>query len=198
MTYLDLGPIFEGAEGYYTANRPVTFEEYETAARRLGRNARAALLYDLWRDEKLDLTTYPESVAAAWTRAEYPERLIDSSGWVDLFDEAGYTNDGSPAQRPEQAFTLYRGGSVEEAGGRGFGMSWTMDLTVAKSFAFGRLRGRPRGVVYTAEVLPCGLLAFIHKSGRNEAEYVVDITYLDEVRVLLDEDGDEVVAVGAR
>lgn len=46
--------------------------------------------------------------------AEYPERVGDLGCmpaylWVQLFTEAGYTNDGESAAPPTEAVTLYRG-----------------------------------------------------------------------------------------
>jgi hypothetical protein len=58
-------------------------------------------------------------------------------------------------------------------------MAWTSDIEIARRFAHGQLRGRPLGHVYAFEAPPEAMLAFIHETGREESEYVIDSAFLD-------------------
>jgi hypothetical protein len=67
-------------------------------------------------------------------------------------------------------------------------MSWTSDLTVARSFAHGQLRGRPLGHVYALDAGPGTVLSYIHEIGRKESEYVIDTSCVLEEKIRLVED----------
>lgn len=146
-----------------------TLENVETALCRVGR-VRAPHLLD-YLGPRLDDSVIAAVVGGVWSAAEYPNRAMRRKDWRYLFGRAGYTVDGVPSERPENALRLYRG-SIPE---RRRCWSWTDDLEVAKVFAHG-LRGRERGKVWTAVVKPSRLLARIND--RKESEYVVDTTGL--------------------
>ncbi|MCT7371443.1 hypothetical protein A7R75_20810 [Mycolicibacterium llatzerense] len=90
--------------------------------------------------------------------------------WVELFNVAGYTSAGQPAEPPEQV-TVWRGCTP----GRRHGMSWTADRDKAQWFA-DRPGYASRGRVYVHRASGYELLAYI--SDRNESEYVIDPQYL--------------------
>ena len=95
-------------------------------------------------------------------------RLFDADTWRDLFELAGYTEDGKPAERPAEPLTLYRG-SVPE---RKALWSWTDNREVAARYASGNYYRRPSGILWVATVDPWRLLA--RNTDRSEYEYVVD------------------------
>ncbi|NKX56290.1 hypothetical protein [Arthrobacter mobilis] len=142
------------------------------ATAHVGRNHTPALLAELlWADMLTEglATTF---VAEAWSDAEYPEMVLDSETWRDLFDLAGYTVDGKRSRRPAGLLRLYRG-SAEEFRER---MSWTDDLAIARAYAGGFAR-RQIGHIWTASVPAHALLA--RNTGRAESEYVVDTDMID-------------------
>ena len=59
-------------------------------------------------------------------------------------------------------------------------MAWTSDLALARRFAHGQLRGRPIGHVYAFDAPRDALLAYIHETGREESEYVIDNAFLED------------------
>ena len=68
-----------------------------TAWSALGRNHAPALLFDMILGHQIEKS--PAWSPDAWSAAEYPERVGDLGCmpaylWVQLFTEAGYTNDG--------------------------------------------------------------------------------------------------------
>lgn len=114
-------------------------------------------------------------LANAWSRPHFPENILASYEWIQLFDEVGFAVDGKPAPAPTEPLTLFRGAT--EAGKEG--MSWTTDRAVAERFASGMVMREP-GQVWTATVPPHALLANIN--GREEAEWVVQPDNLGDVR----------------
>ncbi|WP_131813448.1 hypothetical protein [Mycobacterium kubicae] len=174
--------LYEDDRGYYRFDRPIDAETFSAAISTLGRNKGPALLLDLHYGRTLDLKAYPGVVAEAWSSAEYPERaLIPRNIWVHLFRTAGYTHDGKPAIPPAETLTLYRG--CTSPGRRR--MAWTSDFEVARRFAHHQIRGRAHGHVYAIDAPPDTLLAFIHETGREENEYVIDSRFLKDAAVRL-------------
>jgi hypothetical protein len=173
--------LYEDENGYYRFDRQIDAETFSTASAHLGRNKAPALLFDLYYGKSLDLAAHPRVVAGAWSSAEYPERCLEPPDiWAELFRTAGYTHDGQPATPPTEPITVYRGCTPD---GRE-GISWTSDLAVARSFAHDQLRGRAVGHVYAFDAPPDALLAYIHETGRQESEYVIDNAFLkDAVRL---------------
>ena len=106
----------------------------------------------------------------AWSVPELPEDslLVTRADWIELFDVAGFTIDGKPADRPDEPVELWRG-SVPARRRR---MSWTSDRVVAEKFASGEFGARPEGKLYTTTCPPESLLCI--NKGRNEAEHVIN------------------------
>jgi len=155
-----------------------TVEDLRNACSRVGRNNEPALIWDLWCEDGWH-DEIAQIVGDVWSAAEYPERALDQSMWLEIFGYAGFRRDGEVAPPPAESLTLYRGATAE---GR-FGMSWTNDLEVAEKFARAGIRGRAVGTVWTAEVEPRYLLAYVGREGtRGESEYVVDPAGLIDVR----------------
>lgn len=162
-----------------------TVDDLRTACSRVGRNNEPALIWDLWCEDGWH-DEIAEVVGDVWSVTEYPERALDQAMWMDIFNYAGFRRDGQITPPPTKSLTLYRGSTAE---GR-FGMSWTDDLAIAQSFARGGIRGRAAGTVWTADVEPRYLLAYVGGEGsRGESEYVVDPEGLIDVRELEGPDG---------
>ncbi|MDP9395148.1 MAG: hypothetical protein M3Q27_13285 [Actinomycetota bacterium] len=146
-----------------------TPDELETALSRLGRNSGPALLVDLMAEGLLTADTAAACVPSAWCGCEWPNRTLDDDLWRRLFDLAGYTVEGVPAERPMGALRLYRG--ALPAHRRGW--SWTDDRELAQWFG-GRPHNGGSGMVWTASVTPGRLLARISREREGESEHVVD------------------------
>jgi hypothetical protein len=171
--------LYRDEQDYYRYDDEMDAETFTRACMHVGRNDGPSLLFDLYYGGALAVHLYPEVVAAVWSMAEFPANLLPPETWVELFEEAGYTQDGKPASRPEQPVTVYRGCHHE----RRFGMSWSTDRERAKWFA-DRFSGFGNMYVFTAP--PMSLLAFIHHEvGRGEEEYVIDSSYLSDETVKL-------------
>jgi hypothetical protein len=167
--------LYQDENGYFRFDGQIDSDTFGLATTCLGRNEAPALLFDLYYSGSLDLAAHPGVVADIWSSAEHPERGFEPVRiWVELFRTAGYTHDGQPATPPANPITVYRGCTPE--GQRG--MSWTSDLAMAQRFARDGIRGRAVGHVYAFDAPPEAVLAFIHQTGREESEYVVDPAFL--------------------
>lgn len=161
--------------GSYCYDGELTGEQFHTASCDLGRNEGPRLLYDMWTAGNLNISRYPAVVTGTWSMYDWPTRVLDEDTWVEMFDEAGYTHDGEPAEPPAKPVTVYRGCSTDAR----FGMSWTTDVELARRFASGTMYAYPiPGQVYVFTAPPVSLLAFIHESGRRESEYVIEPHWL--------------------
>ena len=149
----------------YGRAEAVTAGEFMTMACQMDGDEGPWLLYSL-RDqltpEALRLTGF------IWSGAEYPDRELEASVWLEMFEAGGYTHDGQPAERPKEPIRLYRGSVAD----RRLNWSWTERIEVAEKFAAGDRRGRPLGKVWTAEVEPWRLLC--RNDDRSEAEFVIN------------------------
>lgn len=157
---------------FYAEIRPATVEGIEEAGRLFDRNWRYALLVDLFREGMLEASVAAVVVSSTWSIAEYPLRQLDADEWRALFDLAGFTVDGVPAERPSEPIQLWRGAPEEHS--RGF--SWTEDRELAQWFA-DRPQQMGQAVVWEVEAPPHLLLARITGGdvGRDgESEWVVD------------------------
>ncbi|TAM63550.1 hypothetical protein [Mycobacterium sp.] len=171
--------LYMDDNGYYGFDGEMDADTFLTAARHVGRNNGPGLLLDLFCQGSIDVVKHPELVADVWSSAEFPVNNLDPYMWVELFDEAGYTHGGQPAQRPTQPIELYRGCHRE----RHLGISWTTDPARAQWFA-DRDLGKGIGHVYVHRAKPGELLAYIHtEHGRGEAEYVIDPNFLNDDNV---------------
>jgi hypothetical protein len=171
--------LYRDEFGYYRYDGEMDGATFSTALMHVGRNDGPALLYDLYAAGSLSIYEHPGVVAEAWSMAEFPTNLLPAEEWVELFEEAGYTEDEKPAPRPRQAVTVYRGCSTD----RRHGMSWTTDIERARWFA-DRDLGHGTGLIYVFNAPPESLLAFIHDSSRGEAEYVINPESMNDANVV--------------
>jgi hypothetical protein len=167
MTVPFVFTVEEMVEHFSVTGEPTPDELY-TACCRVGRIPAVALLVDLLHEGFLTPEAATARVAEAWSDSEYPDSHADHDVWRRLFALAGYTVDGSRAERPTGALTLWRGSVIE----RRADWSWTDNREVAERYADPTHYRRPEGVVWQATVEPWRLLA--RNTGRNEHEYVVD------------------------
>ena len=137
------------------------------ALMRVGRNSGPHLLMALHLEGMLTSEQLARAVASAWSACEYPDGCLDYAEWEGLFDAAGYTVDGVPAERPMENLRLYRGAVPERCSG----WSWTDNIEIARKYASGHFY-REVGKVYVADVPPSALRA--RNTGRSEDEYVVN------------------------
>lgn len=144
-----------------------------------GRNDEPALVYDAWSMGELpDQEALQAVVADAWCGAEWPEDLLGTETWLELFLEAGY-----PA--PRRSLTMYRG-CVPGMERR---MAWTTDRDKARWFAQRWVTlGAPEAVVYRATVKPGAVLAMIDEvcedGGRQEHEIIVLPDFLGKLTIV--------------
>lgn len=146
----------------------ITAADLDIALGRVGRNYGPALLAALHDYGILTVDQLAAKIGEVWSMAEYPDRALGHDRWFELFDVAGYTENGNRAEPPAEPLTLYRG-SVDNRRGD---WSWTDDRTVAYRYADGQHYQRPRGTVWRATVTPDRLLA--RNTERDESEYVVN------------------------
>lgn len=163
----------EAVEAFLSETVEPTADNIHVAACSLGRNYYPALVCTLYHEGMLwgacGADVARTVVPAAWSAAEFPMIQLDAEEWRDLFDLAGYTMDGRPAERPGESLTLWRGALPEYRDG----WSWTEDRDLAQWFAE-RPHNRADGRVYAAIVEPSRLLARISQERAGENEYVVD------------------------
>lgn len=146
----------------------LTTAELDYLIGREGRNSGPDLLADAYSDGKVTAETVTALIGGIWSGAEYPDRHLDRDTWRWLFKVAGFTIDGTPAERPTEPIVLWRG-SVPE---RRTDWSWSTDRSVSEGYADGTAARRPTGRLYTVTAPPAALLCA--NNGRGEAEYVVD------------------------
>jgi hypothetical protein len=142
---------------------------WESLSAGLGRNHLPLLMSAVWNVLPDDQRRI--AIGDAWTGAEYPERSLERSSWLEKFRAVGYLDDDEPAIPPEQ-ITLWRGGVKKTR------MSWTGDRERAEWFQrrYSEI-GKP-GKLWTVTVGPDRLLAHYHEKHRSEDEYVIDPTGL--------------------
>lgn len=145
----------------------ITTDELSWLIGLAGRVNGPSFLAEALSEDKVTTDTVSALVGSVWSSAEYPDRELDHDTWRWLFDVAGFTVDGKPADRPTESLTLFRG-SVPE---RRTDWSWSRDRAVAELFAEGP-RGRGKGRLWVCEVPPAHALAV--NTGRDEDEVVVD------------------------
>lgn len=141
-----------------------------TLMMREGRDAAADILATAWAQELIGARALQSNIGWAWSGPEYPLQALGEDQWRELFQAAGYTYNGRRRARRKRSTRLYRGATP--SGARGW--SWTTNLETAKSFAFGRMRGRPIGCVWTLMAPPEAVLAVISDQRDQEAEFVCD------------------------
>lgn len=146
----------------------MTLDEFERSLLRAGRVNGPALLFDAWFGKQISREILAATIGMVWSAAEYPLPSLGQQTWRELFDAAGYTVDGKPADRPLGSTRLYRGSPP----GLRRRWAWTADRGLAERFAHDLLRGRLPGKVYMIDAPPESLLCM--ENGREESEYVVD------------------------
>lgn len=110
----------------------------------------------------------PAILLDAWSLPEWPERVLGTTGWVELFRTAGFSA-RPPRPAPAEHLQVFRGSTW----GRRRGMAWTTDPTCARRFAERwTASGAGVGQVFVAHIGPDAVLAMI--DDRGEAEVVVD------------------------
>lgn len=166
---------------FYFLNGIVDRTLYDQLAGDVGIVHRSKLLRDLTAAGQLHLADRSMSgvVAEAWALGEPGSAsCIGYSEWLKLFRLNGFTYLGQPAQRPSEPVTVYRGCTHEYR----HGMSWSIEVEVARRFATEGMSSRPPGTVCAARVDPDYLLAFIEE-GHGEYEWVVDPSGLSDANV---------------
>lgn len=160
------------------ADREPTVEDIEVAGTRVGRNSYPVLVFDLFLEDLLLPDVAAVVVPQAWCDAEFPMNTLGADGWRQLFDFAGYTDDGTRTERPSSSMTLWRGALPDHRDG----WAWTDDRALAEWFA-DRPHNGGRACVWVADVEPARMLARISQQRLGESEYVVDTRGL---RILAD------------
>lgn len=145
----------------------LTTAELEMLISRAGRNEGPVFLATAYAENLIEADTVTALIGGIWSSAEFPDRYLDHGTWRWLFDVAGFTVEGKPADRPTEPLTLFRGAVPE----RRTDWSWSRDRAVAERFAAG-LRGRGTGRLWVCTVPPESMLAV--NTERDEAEIVVD------------------------
>ncbi|MFD5508292.1 hypothetical protein ACFWIB_11010 [Streptomyces sp. NPDC127051] len=151
----------------------LTTAELEYLIGRKGRDAGPRCLADAYNDNKITAETLTALIGGVWSGAEYPDCELDRDEWRQLFNAAGFTVDGTAAERPAHPVRLWRG-TVPE---RRTDWSWSTERTVAEGYANGTAARRPSGRLYTVLAPPAAMLCA--NTGRDEAEYVIDTRGLD-------------------
>lgn len=132
-----------------------------------GRIAGPYLLWDAWDGGVADGATVAAHIGQVWSRAEFPDAALGHDRWRQLFEAAGFSRDGVPADRPAEPLELWRGAVPE----RRTDWSWSTDRETAGRYAAGTF-GRPPGRLYRLVAPPGALLCAY--DGRQEYEYVVN------------------------
>jgi hypothetical protein len=136
-----------------------------------GRIYGSTILWTLSAHGCIDPKAYPRAVPFTWGIAEYPGLSLSKTQWLGLWENAGFTRDGVPAERPTEPVRLWR--AAHPTYKRGF--AWTDDIKVAKRFLDMRWH---RSRLYECVVPPDRLLAYIHNEGRGESEWIADVKAL--------------------
>jgi hypothetical protein len=108
---------------------PLSLDDVGLLMLSVGRTNGPFIVSQLFESGLLREEDLPALVTAAWSMAEFPMRMIPRLEWIRMWDSAGYSVDGRPAQRPIGSRTLYRGAPRS----RRFGFAWTSDLQQATS-----------------------------------------------------------------
>ena len=146
---------------------------------RAGRNHGPALLYAAHSSGVIDDEVIGRHVGSIWSGVEFPDRTLEWDEWMEFFEIAGYRVDGTGATLPTEPIRLYRAAASAHV----YGHSWTDDLAVAQHFLAVGYRDTFKPSLWTAEVEPERLLAYIADDRPGESHYVIDTTGLEVVEV---------------
>lgn len=89
-----------------------------------------ALLFDAFKAKTITPAELAELLPYAWTRSVRPHALLTNQQWLQMFNAVGFTFNGTPARRPVNDVTLYRGSP--ELYSRNW--SWTTDLPYVQRY----------------------------------------------------------------
>jgi hypothetical protein len=151
---------------------PISGLDFDTLVSQAGRIHGPALLYRAWNARAIDRETLTRHVGPIWSSAEYPDMALAWTDWRSMFDQAGYTSDGVPVERPSEPMKLYRAAAESDR----LGHSWTENEQVARSFLKMRAPHQPQ--LWTALVEPSRMLARLERDRPGEPHYVVETTDL--------------------
>lgn len=134
------------------------------------------LLFDWWYGKRLTDDDLRRAITQVWRTAEWPERVLGKSTWVEMFRTTGFVCDDPDRGQPNEPLRAYRGTTW----GRRRGMAWTEDPDQAAWFAARwNTWGTGHAIVFETTVDPAAVLALIGMpDGGNESEVVVDPTLL--------------------
>ncbi|WP_460359491.1 hypothetical protein [Mycobacterium sp. ZZG] len=133
---------------------------------------RPRLLLETWRLRFIDLATLRQYLRLAWFDCEFPYDALAAEEWREIFDAAGFTDDGQPAIPPDR-IRLYRGAPYQYRRG----WAWSQYAFVALAYARQQRRssnGSGPSMLWTT-VAPGSALLFV---GDIHREYAVDTTDL--------------------
>jgi len=154
--------------GLLSEQRNLTAQEWKRVALIDGRNGYPQLLWAAYSAGALAPGAIAELAPDAWSMPEYPQEWLTARQWRALFDAAGFTVDGEPAERPTTPVRVWRGAYPWKRRW----WSWTTSCERAERFA-NRLPP-PGGQVWATLAPPGALFAMIGESHRGEAEVVLD------------------------
>lgn len=163
---------FEAVEAASLNGEVMDQDRFEEVLGWCGRITAPFLLAEAWDTGVVGAAEVASCVGSVWSGSEFPDSALGHPRWRELFQAAGFTRDGEPAERPDQPLELWRG-TVPE---RCRDWSWSTDRTLAERYANGGFR-RPTGRLYRVVAPPATLLAAYN--GRAESEYVIDTHGLD-------------------
>ncbi|MGP4058496.1 hypothetical protein ACTWP6_27350 [Mycobacterium sp. 4D054] len=133
---------------------------------------RPRLLLEAWRLQLINVATLRQYARLAWYDCEFPYDALAAEEWRDIFDAAGFTDDGQPASPPESV-RLFRGAPYQYRRG----WAWSEYAFVALAYAKQQRRssnGSGPAMLWTT-VAPGSALLFV---GDIHREYAVDTTDL--------------------
>jgi hypothetical protein len=163
--------LITSAINQFRGERSMDFSLIVRLTRLAGRIYGPRTLYALDRTACIDPSAYERLVPYVWSIAEFPGLSLNKRDWVNLWYKSGFTKDGCAAERPGVPITLWRAAHPRYKRG----LAWTDDEQVARWFLQARY-GNHR--LYQVTAPPERLLAYIHKEGRGESEWITDVRAL--------------------
>lgn len=144
--------------------------DWETLTGKVGRDPLPYIFGEVAHTLSGDL--FIEALLQSWTGPDAPEACLPQEDWIQFFRRAGFTRDGTPADRPTKPVLLVRGGRSPDR------MSWTATPSVAESFA-----KRSGGRLWATEAPPEAILAIINHQREGEDEHILDPKMVNWVEI---------------
>lgn len=122
----------------------------------------------------LPLNVAGDLLTEVWKDSEFPHSARED--WLHLFKlyaPHSQIMQKSKGHLPSEPFEVYRGMGMTERKNRKFGLSWTLDRSIAKWFS---TRFGQAGVVCTKKIAPEHVFAYLPE--RSESEVVLDPRHL--------------------